>query len=72
GSYAINDPGWYYNTEEVLAVGDTVGMWVRSGSGRVYLGFDSDGSGTKSFVLAANTGDIRFQDNPSYGYTELT
>src|SRR5437764_15185509 len=28
-------------------------------------------SGTLSFVLAANTGDIRFQENPGYAFTEL-
>jgi len=72
GSYALTDPDWNYNTEEVVNVGDTVSMWVQSNGGRIYLGFDSSASGTKSFVLAANTGDIRFQENAGYSYTELT
>jgi hypothetical protein len=46
---------------------------VRPGSsGRTYIGFAASAVGAKSFVLAPNTGDIRFQDNPGFGYTELT
>ena len=47
-------------------------VFIEAGTGRVYLGFDADSGGCKSFVLAPNTGDIRFQENPSYSYTELT
>ncbi|HCH63138.1 MAG TPA: hypothetical protein DFR83_10060, partial [Deltaproteobacteria bacterium] len=68
GSYAVVDPGWHYNTEETLSVGDTVSTWTYPGSGRSYLGFNSSSSGTYSFVLAPNTSDIRFQINSGWGY----
>lgn len=71
GSYSFLNPGWYYYPADPVAIGDTVSMWVRGGSGRAYLGFDSTSSGTKSFVVAFNTGDIRFQTNTSYSYTEM-
>ncbi len=71
GSYALTDPDWYYNTTDTVAVGDTVSMWIRPGTGRVYLGFDSDAGGTRSFVVAPNTGDVRFQENTGYNYSEL-
>jgi hypothetical protein len=72
GSYAGYDIPWHYNTTETVAVGQSVSMWIRMSGGRAYLGFDSDSGGTRSFVACPNTGDIRFQDNPSYGYTELS
>ena len=71
GSYAALNPDWSYYTGAKIAIGDTVGMWIRGGSGRAYLGFDSSSSGTKSFVVAYNTGDIRFQNNASWSYSEL-
>ena len=74
GAFGISDPDWTYSTANTVAVGDTLSAWYRPSNpseGRFYLGFGADGSGTQSFVLAPNTGDIRFQDNPSYGFTEL-
>jgi hypothetical protein len=44
---------------------------VRGNTGRIYLGFSATASGAKSFVYAPNTGDIRFQDNATWGYTEM-
>jgi len=49
----------------------TLSIWARPGNGRVYLSFDATAAGAKSFVLASNTNDIRFQENVGYGYTEL-
>jgi hypothetical protein len=47
-------------------------VWTRGGTGRFYLGFDATAAGAKSFVVSFNTNDIRFQNNASYGYTELS
>jgi hypothetical protein len=73
GTYALSSSRWVYNHTATVQVGDTVSMWLRvtDSDGRAYLGFDSDTSGTRSFVIAANTGDIRFQQNDSYFYTEM-
>jgi hypothetical protein len=71
GSYSLQDPGFHYNTEETLTVGDTVSAWTYPGTGRTYLGFNASSGGTASFVLAPNTGDIRFQENTSWGFTQL-
>jgi hypothetical protein len=73
GAYCLEDPGWYYmGGPSTGYAGAVIGAWVKAGSGRAYLGFDSSSSGTKSFVMAPNTGDIRFQTNSGYSYTELT
>ncbi len=73
GSYSLLDPEWaYYGATYAIEPGTFIIGTMRPGSGRLYVGFDSDTSGTRSFVLAPNTGDIRFQDNPGYGYVELT
>ena len=71
GSFSLQDPAWDANTSWIVNVGDSMGAYVK-GTGRHYIGFDSDSAGTKSFVFAPNTGDIRFQDNPGFGFTELT
>lgn len=75
GAYGIRDPGWSYNTGSAFTTGYTgerIQAWVRGGSGRVYISFDARSTGAKSFVLAYNTNDIRFQNNSGYGFTELT
>ena len=73
GSYSLRDPEWaYYGGVYAVEPGTIITGTMKPGSGRLYLGFDSDMGGTRSFVLAPNTGDIRFQDNVGYGYTELT
>jgi hypothetical protein len=74
GSYALQDVYWHYNTSVSVVTGDILGAWIyaTTSSGRAYLGFDSSASGTRSFVVAPNTGDIRFQQNASYGYSELS
>jgi hypothetical protein len=76
GSYGIMDTGWIYRTDVSIHVGTVISGWVRSNaaaSGRLYLGFDASSSGCKSFVAGFNVGgDIRFQNNVSYGHSELT
>ena len=73
GSYSLLDPEWvYYGATYAVTPGTFITGTMRPGSGRLYLGFDSDADGTRSFTLSPNTGDIRFQDNPGYGYVELT
>jgi hypothetical protein len=72
GEQALMDPNWHFNDTPVGPSGE-VSVWTWLGTGRTYLGFDSDAVGTKSFVLAPNSGDIRFQRNPTYeDYEELT
>jgi len=66
---------WSYRTDiQVGKPGDLLSMWTRTsadGEGRMYLGFDADAAGARSFVIAPNTGDIRFQDNPAYDFVSL-
>jgi hypothetical protein len=72
GARGIRNPGWHYRTDVSVGVGTRISLWVRGGTGRFYLGFDATAAGAKSFVVAFNTSDIRFQTNNSYTYTELT
>lgn len=63
---------WIYRTDITVSEGDTLSWWVKLGeTGRAYLGFGADVGGTQSFVLASNSGDIRFQNNFGWGFTEL-
>ena len=73
GNFGVTDPGWSYYTgaDGQVSEGDSISAWFQAGSGRFYLGFDADGSGGDSFVAATNTGDVRFQENPGYGFVEL-
>lgn len=72
----IDEGGWIYRDDAAaqLAQGDTFSVWIQFddiANGRAYFGFGSSAAGTLSFVLAPNTGDIRFQENPVFGFTEL-
>jgi hypothetical protein len=75
GAFGVADGGgaWAYRTDAAanLGVGSHLSAWTRGGGGRFYLGFDADAGGASSFVVAWNTGDIRFQNNPGYGFNEL-
>lgn len=67
---------WIYRDDAgaQVAQGDVLSAWVQFenvADARAYFGFGASSAGTLSFVLAPNTGDIRFQENPSYGFTEL-
>lgn len=67
---------WLYRDDASVALsqGDTVSAWIKfvgSLGGRAYFGFGSSPAGTLSFVLAPNTGDIRFQENNAFGFTQL-
>jgi hypothetical protein len=77
GARGIEDVYWHYRTDVTFgsSTGQTLQWWVRpetATGGRAYLGFASSSSGTRSFVVAFNTNDIRFQNNVSYGYSELS
>jgi len=73
GDYSLVDPEWsYLPTTYTVEPGTGIKGTVKPGDGRLYVGFDSHEGGTRSFVLAPNTGDIRFQENIAYAYTELT
>ena len=76
GGYGVNLDGasWTYNTSLSFVPGESLSAWVMptaGSAGRVYLGFAASSTGAESFVGATNTNDIRFQDNPGYGFTEL-
>jgi hypothetical protein len=71
-----NSSGWAYRDDAgvQLVQGDTVSFWLNLGpkpGGRAYFGFGATAAGTMSLVAAPNTGDIRFQANPGYGFIEL-
>lgn len=71
---SLDESIWTYNTSITFTPGNTLSAWFRpkqSSSGRFYLGFGADSTGTSSFVAATNTEDIRFQDNPNFGFDEL-
>ena len=69
------DSAWNIYAAYTLQPGDRLQAMVRPGTGRTYLGFGADatdpGAGASSFVLAPNTGDIRFQNNPGFNFIEL-
>lgn len=75
GNFGVEMEGsdWAYNTSIAFTQGQTLSVWLRPDGnwGRFYLGFGTDASGTDSFVSATNTGDIRFQHNPSFDFEEL-
>jgi hypothetical protein len=67
---------WAYRDDAAVTVsqGDTISAWINfndTADARAYFGFGASDLGTLSFVLAPNTGDIRFQENQGYGFTEL-
>jgi hypothetical protein len=72
GEFSLLDPEWHYlPTTYTVEPGTGIKGTFLAGNGRLYVGFDSNAGGTRSFVLASNTGDIRFQENIGYDYTEL-
>ena len=76
GSFGLGtDAGeWIYRTDSLVSAGDTLSVWIQfadTSEGRAYFGFGTGAGGTQSFVLAPNTGDIRFQDNFGFGFSEL-
>ena len=73
GSYGVFNPDWHYRSDVTVGLpGDLYGAWVRfHNSGRAYIGFDAAGSGAKSLVLGMNTGELMFQENVSYSYTDV-
>lgn len=74
GSQMFDTGGsWPYRTDVSYGeAGDTLSCWTKAGTGRTYWGFGASAAGCYSFVAAPNTGDIRFQQNDGYGYTELS
>lgn len=76
GAFGVTLGGanWTYNTTLTIAEGDVLSAWIRpnaNSNGRVYLGFGADATGTHSFVGGSNTGQLLFQDNPSYNFQNL-
>ena len=79
GEYGLGivGTGWIYRNDEDVNVkqGDIISVWIMFDSivnGRGYFGFGATEAGTLSFVVAPNTGDIRFQENNNYNYKELS
>lgn len=78
GPFGLKSIGgcWIYRDDAAVQVsqGDVLSVWVQFSDavdGRAYFGFGASAAGTLSFVLAPNTGDIRFQENPNFGFTSL-
>jgi hypothetical protein len=76
GSRGIYNPGWHYRTDVTFGstIGQKLAWWVSfsSTTGRAYLGFASSSSGTRSFVVAPNTTNLIFQNNVSYGFSNVS
>ncbi len=69
----IGQGAWMENSAARAEEWTTFSLWTQAvSSQRTYLSFDSTAAGCKSFVFAPNTGDIRFQDNPGFGFVELS
>lgn len=65
GAYGVapgGNGGWYVRTDAAAAFeqGSVLSAWVRPGTGRFYLGFGATSTGTWSFILAPNTGQLLF------------
>lgn len=78
GSFGLSATNqcWIYRDDAAVQVaqGDLLSAWVKFenvADARAYFGFGASAAGTLSFVLAPNTGDIRFQENPGFSFTEL-
>jgi hypothetical protein len=73
---AATDGWWIYRDDPGVHVqqGDTVSAWIRfanSADSRAYFGFGASSTGTLSFVLAPNTGQIIFQQNAGYFFADI-
>ena len=76
GALGILDVGWHYRTDVSFGTtpGQILSVWVRQNSflsGRAYLGFASDSTGTRSVVFGANTDEFQCQDNAGWAFTVL-
>jgi hypothetical protein len=76
GLGALGQNAWAYRNDAGAQVsqGQTLSVWVNffsTADARAYFGFGASALGTLSFVLAPNTGDIRFQENAGYAFNEL-
>ena len=72
---ATSGPEWRYRTDGAASIstGSVLSAWMRNDAGgRFYLGFAADNTGANSFVLAANTGQLLFQNNESYGFSNVS
>jgi hypothetical protein len=74
GAFGVEDNNfaWAYRTDVTVNNGDTLSAWVRPGGSRFYLGFGASAGGASSFVIAPNTGELIFQNNVGYGFSNTT
>ncbi|MBW7845407.1 MAG: hypothetical protein H3C45_07130, partial [Bacteroidia bacterium] len=75
GSYGLSATGdWSYRTDVTIGTpGQKLTWWFRfQGTGRLYFGFGASSSGCYGLLAAANTSTLLFQNNASWGYTDLT
>lgn len=73
---AATNNWWAYRDDAPvqLTQGDTFSAWIQFNdlaNGRAYFGFGASAAGTLSFVLAPNTGQILFQENASYSFSNI-
>jgi hypothetical protein len=78
GSFGLGTDSlnWLYRNDAPvqLSRGDTFSAWIEFANlteGRAYFGFGSSSAGTLSFVLAPNTGEILFQENAAFGFSNI-
>ena len=71
GERGYRSPGitnaWEYDTTQLIGFSNNrLSVWARPQLGRASLGFGADGVGCYSFGIAADVGEIRFEDNDPY------
>ena len=74
GAFGVvdNNARWAYRTDAAATISDgsVLSAWARPfAGGRFYLGFGASAAGASSFVLGANTGQLIFQNNNSFGFS---
>lgn len=74
GEYGLlmNSEDWMVNMGFAVSKGSTLSVWLRplflSSPSAFYFGFGADAGGTHSFVAAAASEELSFQNNVTYGF----
>ncbi len=72
GAQGISDPEWHYRTDVTIGnPGEKLSLWIKPGSGRIYMGFGATAGGAWSLVAGANTNELIIQENAGYGFSPL-
>lgn len=75
GNFGVSttNEAWLYRNDAAASIdlGSVLSAWVRPTGGRFYLGFAADNTGANSFVVAPNTGQLLFQNNENFGFSNV-